>query len=105
MNPLHNIRLQIGVGGRLFPKPMPEKFAQLDWQCPTFIVDYVRIYETISLENATKYNLEPCREGQIVEKDVVAGICAKAMKQMDQPRKEQSSVAKANWRKFSAIAL
>lgn len=39
------IRLQIGVGGRFFIEKFPDEFYELEWKCPSFIIDYVRIFE------------------------------------------------------------
>lgn len=41
----------MGVGGRDFDRPDAiDHFEDLDWQCPAFIIDYVRVYQRVANE-------------------------------------------------------
>lgn len=101
MFPYHHIRLQIGIGGRLFVKPMPEHFDELHWKCPALIVDYVRIFEKIPQEIVTIEQLSKCKDIAINNNKssaVINDICEQSINMMKE-EKELVVLVKSNWRK------
>ena len=100
IKPEHQIRFQIGVGGRLFNKPMPEKFDQLNWRCPAFIIDYVRIFEKVSSDTLSLEQMPECQDISLNNSQkVIDSVCKMAM---DHIEKDESfvSIGKTNWCKF-----
>ena len=43
----HRIRLRLGVGGGNYADLLPTDFKELNWTCPAFIIDYVRVFEHV----------------------------------------------------------
>lgn len=90
MVPNHNIRIQIGVGGKLFAKKIPENFDQLRWKCPAFIIDYVRVFEKVSKENVVFEKFSKCENIlNDTEKSnaLIQNICALSMNLMKNKNK------------------
>lgn len=80
----HNIRLQIGIGGILFAKAMPEHFDQLQWKCPALIVDYVRVFKKIIKKDVNIDQFSKCNniEKHTDESDIIQNICTQSMNLM-----------------------
>jgi len=74
-----HIRLQIGVGLEFFKQKIPDDFERLQWKCPAFIVDYVRVYERIhSVEK-----LQSCKKdlsvSPAIEEERIQKICKQVL--------------------------
>ena len=73
----------------MFTKPMPERFDMLKWQCPAFIIDYVRIFERVPMDAVTANHLEHCPNIALNDsKPILKKVCAMAMASMEVVRNE-----------------
>ncbi|KAF7492806.1 Beta-glucanase [Sarcoptes scabiei] len=59
LKPFHQIRMQIGVGGIFFGEK--NILNKIDWKCPSFLIDYVRIYEPFDGENHSLEEIPECQ--------------------------------------------
>lgn len=66
----------MGVGGLAYEKILPN-VNENDWQCPVFVIDYIRVYEQV---NSTHGISEKCT---LPEKDyrrsLLDGFCEQAL--------------------------
>ncbi|KAH9494040.1 hypothetical protein DERF_014758 [Dermatophagoides farinae] len=86
LKPFHQLRLQIGVGGIFFHvKNLSEK---IHWNCPTLVVDYVRIYQYVDHMNNNDTQIPDCHFNTLLESttkyDIVLNKICTMTRQLDQ---------------------
>lgn len=88
LKPFHQLRLQIGVGGIFFHvKNLSEK---IHWNCPTLVVDYVRIYQYVDHmnNNDNDTQIPDCHFNTLLESttkyDIVLNKICTMTRQLDQ---------------------
>ena len=82
---------------------MPLHFDLLNWSCPAFIIDYVRIYERVLGENVPANR--QCADISLPEnrtEKVLNDVCERAMRLMVKEIENVGLVelGKSNWRKY-----
>ena len=80
---------------------MPPTFQMMNWKCPALIVDYVRFFESVPLEDVT--TLEQCPElaqNNITTTASLSSVCHYSLRSMESLfDTAKASFFKDNWGK------